>query len=105
MPRDSILFIDKITIEMDENDPNCLVRINTFLKDDMERMHTLQKNIDYTDQKIKDATERLLACKRHNQKVLSNMLEIRGGSLDAYHAIVNEISDKTKKMFSGNNIF
>lgn len=92
IPRSSILHIEKVTF--DENEENVYL-INDLLENDKVTLDNIQKNIDQTEELICQAAIALQAKKLSYQKQLNAMLETRGGSTE-YNNVINEYAKKVE---------
>lgn len=94
IPNHSILYIAKDTEIINENNPESLSDIQIFLNRDKKKVDILRSNIQYLENKIKQVTEKLSVIKNYNQNTLDKMLDVRGGSIETYLAMLKEYDDK-----------
>lgn len=67
-------------------------KINNFLKNDKEKINIILNNIKLIDKKIELVVEDLNQEKNHYQKILNEMLKIRGGNLNNYFDMINSFN-------------
>lgn len=67
-------------------------KINIFLENDKKKINIILDNIKLIDQKIELVIENLNQEKNHFQKILIEMLKIRGGDLNNYFDMINSFN-------------
>ena len=97
IPAHSIIYIDKIRVDIDENDLESIKKVKKILDEDKKKIEILQFSISEIEQKVKKTIEKLQIEQDYNQKILDKMLSIRGGSIENY---CNMLSDYDNKIIS-----
>lgn len=95
IPRYSIIHIEKIIAEIDENDLDCVRNVKSFLELDKKKIATLQSGILNIEDRIEKIITKINAEKTYKQLMLDKMLSSRGGSIDGY---INMIMDFDTKL-------
>lgn len=94
MPRNSILYITKISNNIDYNNQNDLIKVKNFLIMDKRKIDSIQERINDADEKIKAIVETIQIQKKFNEEKIQFLLSSRGGTMDEYLNIIKEINQK-----------
>lgn len=94
LPRSSVIYIDKIITNIDYNDMNLLIKTRDFLISDKAKIALVQKMITDIEDDMARMINKYMTIKQINQIKLTKMLSTRGGSIDQYYDMINEIDAK-----------
>lgn len=98
IPKNSLLIVEKISKEIDQNDLESLTKLKFFLDHDKKKIDLIQSRIDDADERMNRIIEAIKIETSYNQKKIDTLLQKRGGSMEEYLNTINEVSTKLNKI-------
>jgi hypothetical protein len=94
IPRNSVIYVDKVSNIINYDDPNSLVKIKNFLHKDKLKIDSILERINNINTRMEQIIGAMEIDKKFSKEKITKLLSVRGGSMEEYCKTIEEINIK-----------